>query len=41
MYGGLEGAVFSAVSDYLCVGAMMMQDAAKAPLKGAYLLRMM
>ena len=41
MHGGLEGAVFSAVSDYLCVGAMMMQDAAKAPLKGAYLLRMM
>jgi hypothetical protein len=35
MYGGLEGAVSAAVSDYLCVGAMMIQDAAKAPLKGA------
>lgn len=35
MYGGLEGAVSVAVSDYLCVGAMMIQDAAKAPLKGA------
>ena len=35
MYGGLEGAVSGAVSGYLGVGAKMIQDAAKAPLKGA------
>lgn len=35
MYGGQEGAVSGAVSGYLGVGAKMIQDAAKAPLKGA------
>jgi hypothetical protein len=35
MYGGQEGAVSGAVSGYLGAGAKMIQDAAKAPLKGA------